>query len=366
MHKLVFTVTNDLVYDQRMNRICTSLATAGYDVTLIGRTNKKSPALQPKPFKQKRFTCWAQKGKWMYIEYNIKLFFILLFTNTDVYGAIDLDSILPNLLASKLRNKKRVYDAHELFCEMEEVTTRPRIYKLWKWIEKTAVPHFDYGYTIGDFYAAEFKTMYNKNYAVVRNATVLNENVQLPSITKPTYILYQGAVNEGRSFDTLIPAMQYVDATMIICGNGNYYQQTVDLIARYNLQHKIEMKGYIKPQDLISITQNAYIGITIFSDASKSKSNYLSMGNRFFDYMHACVPQICVAYPEYKKVNAEYEIATLVPDLQIKTLANAINHLLQNSKHHATLRSNAYACRQQYCWLQEEKKLIQFYKQLLG
>jgi glycosyltransferase involved in cell wall biosynthesis len=366
MPKITCTVTNDLVYDQRMNRICTSLSQAGYDVTLIGRENRKSPALINQPYQQKRFVCWFQKGKWMYIEYNIKLFFILLFTNTDVYCAIDLDSIIPNLLASKIRNKKRVYDAHELFCEMEEVYTRPTIYKIWKWIEKTAVPHFDFGYTIGDFYAAEFKTMYNKNYAVVRNATVLNSNIKPKAFSTPTYILYQGAVNKGRSFDTLIPAMLQVNAKLIICGNGNYFEQTKALIAQYNLAHKIELKGYVPPKDLINITQNAYIGITIFSDATKSKSNYLSMGNRFFDYMHACVPQICVDYPEYRRLNSEFEIANLVPDLQIQTLSKAINYLLENKNYYSTLQQNAFDCKQIYCWQQEEKKLLLFYKNLFG
>ena len=28
------------------------------------------------------------------------------------------------------------------------------------------------------------------------------------------FIIYQGAVNEGRSFETLIPAMQHVPATL--------------------------------------------------------------------------------------------------------------------------------------------------------
>ncbi len=37
MKKIVFTVTNDLTYDQRMHRICSSLARAGYTVQLIGR-----------------------------------------------------------------------------------------------------------------------------------------------------------------------------------------------------------------------------------------------------------------------------------------------------------------------------------------
>ena len=52
MKKLVLTVTNDLNYDQRMIRICTSLVAAGFDVTLVGYILKDSLPLTTKPFFQ--------------------------------------------------------------------------------------------------------------------------------------------------------------------------------------------------------------------------------------------------------------------------------------------------------------------------
>ncbi|MGE5108750.1 MAG: hypothetical protein ACM3H8_14495, partial [Sphingobacteriales bacterium] len=67
MKKIVFTVTNDLNYDQRMIRICTSLANVGYEVLLVGRNRKQSSPLDPKPYYQKRLSCWFQKGKGFYI-----------------------------------------------------------------------------------------------------------------------------------------------------------------------------------------------------------------------------------------------------------------------------------------------------------
>src|SRR6476469_7127440 len=146
--KLVFTVTNDLNYDQRMIRICSTLEHAGYDVLLIGRTLSTSRALQPLPFRQKRLCCFFNKGKLFYAEYNLRLFFYLLFVKADLIGAIDLDTILPVLFVSKIRNSKRIDDAHELFCEMKEIVTRPTIYKTWKRIERFAVPHFRNGYTV--------------------------------------------------------------------------------------------------------------------------------------------------------------------------------------------------------------------------
>jgi glycosyltransferase involved in cell wall biosynthesis len=366
MAKIICTVTNDLVYDQRMQRICTSLAHAGYDVLLLGRKHSASPALTKQTFDQQRFRCWFTKGKLFYIEYNIKLFILLLFRKADVYCAIDLDSIMPNYFVSKLKGKKRVYDAHELFCEMEEITSRPLIYKIWKGIEKTFVPKFTDGYTIGKYYALEFEKMYGVQYSIVRNATVLDEKKEIPALSSPTYILYQGAVNEGRSFQTLIPAMQFVNIQLIICGKGNYFEQTKQLIEQYKLQEKVILKGYIDPKELKSITANAYCGITLLSNNDKSRSNYLSMGNRFFDYMHGGVPQVAVAYPEYIDANKEKEVAILVEDLRAEKIAEAINTIVMNRDIYEKLHQNALELRKKYCWQQEEKTLLLFYKKLLG
>ena len=66
--------------------------------------------------------------------------------------------------------------------------------------------------------------MYNRNYAVIMSAPVLRPLV-IPE-KKEKYILYQGAVNEGRSFETLIPAMKEVKARLIIAGDGNLMKQT--------------------------------------------------------------------------------------------------------------------------------------------
>jgi glycosyltransferase involved in cell wall biosynthesis len=292
-----------------MIRICSSLALAGFDVLLVGRKKTNSPNLQEKSFRQKRLYCFAQKGKWFYIEYNIRLFFYLLFVKTDCFTAIDLDTILPNLWASQLRRKKRVYDAHELFCEMEEIISRPRIYKIWKKIESYAVPKFRDGYTIGNCYQSEFKRLYQNEYEIVRNATVLNKD-NSPNANQKKHIFYQGAVNEGRCFETLIPAMKQVDAQLIICGNGNFMDQAKDLVKEHKLENKVIFKGYIPPEQLKEHTRNAYVGLTLFQETGMS--NYYSMANRFFDYMHFCVPQITVSFPEYQRVNEQFEIAFLV------------------------------------------------------
>lgn len=357
---LYFCVTTDLTYDQRMIRICSSLANAGYDVVLVGRKIKTSRPLKELTFKQDRIQCFFEKGKLFYAEYNIRLFFFLLLKQMDCICAIDLDTILPCYFISIIKKIRRVYDAHELFCEMKEIVTRPPIYKLWKRIESFAVPKFTFGYTVNQPIAAEFGKMYGVNYEVIRNIALLRPITPIPSNEK--IILYQGAVNEGRCFETLIPAMKEVAAKLLICGDGNFMEQARLLVKDNQLEEKVIFRGKVLPDELRAITGRAYIGITLFEN--KGLSNYFSLGNRFFDYLHAGIPQLCVDYPVYKEINDELPFAVLVKDLSERNLAAELNNLLSNEVLYNNLQQNCLQARLKYNWQEEEKILIHFYKKL--
>ncbi len=359
---IILTVTSDPNYDQRMIRICTSLHNAGYNVTLVGRERPNSKALIERPFKQVRLKQRIDSGKLFYLTYNIKLLFYLLLQKADALCAIDLDTILPVYYTSILKGVKRVYDAHELFCEIEEVASRPAIQKLWYAIERHTVPHFKYGYTVNQSYVEEYNKLYNVNYAIVRNATILKPIGIV--VQKEKYILYQGAVNKGRCFEQLIPAMKKIDCKLVICGEGNYYQEAQEMVMELGLENKVIFKGYIPPHELPNYTRNAYIGITLF--VATSRSNELSLANRFFDYMHNGVPQLCAAYPEYEKINSEYEVAKLLSDITPDSIADALNELLTSIDYYNRLKSNCLLAREEYCWQNEEKRLLNVYQRLFS
>lgn len=362
MKRLTFAVTNDLSYDQRMIRICTSLAGAGYNVTLIGRRWVNTPAPPSQPFRQKQLFCFLKKGKLSYLEYNIRLFLYLLFQRADAVCAIDLDTILPFYFISVLKGIPRIYDAHELFCEMKEVVTRPAVHRIWKWVERFAVPKFKHGYTVNNAIADEFNRLYGVQYEVIRNLPVLQPQKTVPA--KPEkYILYQGAVNEGRSFETLIPAMKLVNAPLIICGDGNFMQQAQQLVQQHQLQEKVIFKGKILPAQLKEYTRLAWAGVTLFEN--NGMNNFHSLGNRFFDYLNAGLPQLCVNYPAYQEINNKHLVAVLINDLLPETIAGGLNELLNNEKLYSLLQQNCIKARQELNWQEEEKKLLLFYKNIL-
>lgn len=363
LKSLTFTVINDLAYDQRMQRICNTLSHAGYNVLLIGRKLSSSLPLIKQSYKQKRLTCFFTKGKLMYLEFNLRLLFYLLRISSDCYCAIDLDTILPNYFASKIKRKKRVYDAHELFTEQKEIVTRPAIYKLWLQVEKFAVPKFKNGYTVNDFIAQEFKRRYGLNYSIVRNLPNLSR-YQPYSDKKNPFIIYQGAVNEGRSFETLMPAMKKVNAKLKIYGNGNFFGKIEQLIKEYQLEDKVELKGWIAPDELKKITPAAFAAVMLFEDTGLNQ--YHSLANRFFDYIMAGIPQVCVSYPQYKAINDKYGVACLISNTNAETIAAALNNLLCNVVEYNVLQQNCLKAREELNWQAEEKVVINFYKKVFS
>lgn len=362
MPRILLTVTNDLSYDQRMQRICTSLQKAGYEAVLIGRKLTSSVPLAVLPFTQKRLPCFFSKGIAFYTEYNIRLFFYLLFAKADAFCAIDLDTIMPCYLASALRNKPRVYDAHELFTEQKEIVTRKRIHQIWLAVERFAVPRFTKGYTVNLFIQEEFGRRYGVSYDIVRNMPMKKELTHVEKFAEPT-IIYQGAVNEGRSFETLIPAMKEVNARLLICGVGNYLAEAKALVKTHQVEGKVLFRGAVAPKELQLITQQSHIGVMLFE--ATGMNQYYSLANRFFDYMMAGIPQLCVNYPEYAAIIHQYPFAYLINDTTEKTIAAGLNKLLNDGVFYEAIRNNAMMARSALNWDEEEKVLIGFWKQII-
>jgi glycosyltransferase involved in cell wall biosynthesis len=346
-----------------MQRICTTLCENGYDVWLVGRKLADSPPLSQQPFQQKRLNCWFNSGFAFYAEYNLRLFIFLFFNNADAFYAVDLDTIMPVFWASELRGKKRLYDAHELFTEQKEIVTRKHVHRFWMAIERFAVPKFRHGYTVNHFIQQELKRRYSVHFGIVRNLPFTPKNHNPAVAAQPRFIIYQGAVNEGRSFETLIPAMQYVDATLIICGRGNFFEQTKALIQQFQLEQKVILKGYVAPAELKQLTPTAAFGLTLFE--STGLNQYYSLSNRFFDYIHAEIPQVCVGYPEYKAIVEQYEVALLIDDTSTQTIAAAMNKLLNDTVLYSILKQQCQKAKQDLNWEQESKVVTSVWNKVL-
>jgi len=333
-------------------------------VNLVGRKLKYSIPLQKASFQQKRLYCFFNKGFLFYAEFNLRLFIHLLFAKFDVVCAIDADTVLPCYFASLIKRRKRVYDAHELFSEQKEIITRKKVHFIWLMIERWIIPKFKYGYTVNESIQNELTKRYQVNYSIIRNLPLLYSKFEIQNLklNEDRFILYQGAVNEGRCFETLIPAMKDIDCKLMICGNGNFYRQLIQLIKENKVEDKIILKDTLLPDELHQLTPTATIGLTLFE--AKGFNLIYSLSNRFFDYIMAEIPQICVGFPEYKRINDEFDIAILIDNTTSTTISQTINNLLDNAVIRNRLSNNCKKVKEILNWETEEIKLLTFWKNI--
>lgn len=367
---LLFAVTTDLCFDQRMQRICGSLAAAGYRVQLVGWQRPASPPLTPQPYAQHRLRGWFQHGKLFYVEYNLRLFFYLLAQQAAAWCAADLDTALPVWLRARLGGQPFVYDAHELFTEVPEVVARPAVQRIWRWIEGFVVPRARLAYTVGPALARVFAQRYGRPFAVVRNVSRLRPHERLPPAPPAAppggYILYQGALNMGRGLENLLDAMPQVAGQLVICGEGDLSAALRARAEKLGLlaSGQVEFRGFVLPEALREVTRHAAVGIMLLENIGLSY--YYSLANKFFDYVHAGIPQVLIDFPEYRVLNGQFDVAELVTDLQPATLATALNRLLRDEPaRYQHLATNCRRARPQLSWQHEEQVLLKLWKEIV-
>ncbi|MFT5264364.1 MAG: glycosyltransferase involved in cell wall biosynthesis [Polaribacter sp.] len=361
--KLIFTVTNDLNYDQRMIRICSSLSKGGYEVLLVGRKKKDSLPLVDQHFAQKRLYCYFEKGKWFYLEYNFRLFFFLLFQKFDLVCGIDLDSLLPALWVARIKGKICVYDAHEYYTESPEIVNRGLIKKIWTAVAAISIPKVDGAYTVCQSLATIIGERYGKRFDLVRNMPFTIPPQKVVDVSDEKVLLYQGALNDGRGLPELITAMKSIDGVELwLAGEGDLSKALRQQVADLGLEKKVKFLGYILPAELKNYTKKAHIGLNLLEN--KGLSYYYSLANKAFDYIQSEKPAIHMDFPEYRALNEKYETSILLPDLSIENIIKAINTLVSDKKTYLRLRENTKAAKSIYNWEKEEKRLLNFYNKI--
>lgn len=332
--KIIVSVTNDLVSDQRVHKVCTTLLQNGYRVTLTGRRLSNSQPLK-RAYKTCRMRLFFRRSFFFYAEYNIRLFFYLLFHTADIYLSNDTDTLPANYLASVIRRKPLIFDAHEMFPEVPEVTNRKRVKAFWTKIEDLLFPSLKHTYTVCQSIANVYNQKYKINMQVVRNIPTKEHPLSLKQLPidkqGKKIILYQGAVNTGRGIERIIDAMEYLDEFVFyVIGDGDLLTELRKNVSKRNLNDKVIFTGKIPFEHLPAYTACADIGVNLLEN--NGLNYYYSLPNRIFDYMRMNIPILSCDFPEVRKIINHYGIGTLVNDYSPSSLAKTIQEMSKQQK----------------------------------
>jgi len=355
MKRIIISATNDLFSDQRVLKVAHSCHNNGYDVLVIGRRNKSFQTLNL-PFQYKLFRLCFNRSVLFYAEFNLKIFFALLFSKVDILIANDTDTLLANFLVSRIRRKKLVFDAHEIFPELPELAHRPNTKQFWKKLEDWILPNLKHCYTVCQSISDYYNQKYNIHMKVVRNVPYLSNYVGEKLLNYPgkKIILYQGALNFGRGLEWAIDAMPLVDnAVLVIIGDGTIFNALKERVNNLQLNEKVFFLGRIAGSELYKYTPSADLGLCLLKN--RGLNYYYSLPNRVFDYLHAGVPVLATDFPEIANVVRNYKTGVLINRYNPEYLADTLNDFFAKEFNTSHFPETA----QKFCWENEEKVLLE-------
>ncbi len=360
---IYFTVTNDLVTDQRMQRITESLVKKDRKVVLIGRILRSDQKAEEtnNGVKWIRFNLLFNKGKFFYLEYNIRLVLFFLFKNVKSICAIDFDTLPAIYILKKIKKFDFIFDAHEYFTEVPELKDRKFEKNIWSKIAARTIPQAQLCYTVNESISKIYTDLFKKKFHVIRNVPLRSEPSK-SSLTEPKIILYQGALNADRGIEESILAMNYFPHNVLwIAGSGDIETELKELVKNNNLENKVKFLGRLDPQSLKDITSRAWVGLNILQ--GDSLNYYYSLANKFFDYVQAGVPGISMKFPEYIYLNEEHEVACLLDSCSVDDIVVAIRRL-EEYDYYEKLKKNTVVAAKAWNWEKESENLYALYAEI--
>ena len=360
MKRIVILATNDFATDQRVLKSAGVFSRNNFDVVLAGRIKRgvRKPSL---PYPATLFRLFFQSSAFFYAEYNIRAFLFLVFAKYSHILANDTDTLPAAFLASKIRRKQLIFDAHELFPEVPELHQRRAIKSVWQTIENLIFPRLKYSVTVCDSIADYYASKYGIRMQVIRNIPE-NKKVVAPALhyANKSILLYQGALNKGRGLEWIIDAMPFLPHCMlVIIGSGDIESELKQRVASLGVTENVVFLGRIPATELYTYTVSAQLGLCLLENMGMSY--YYALPNRIFDYLQAGVPVVATPFPEIKNIVQKYNTGILVDDYRPQQLASQIMDFLNSgfdTSHFARVAS-------ELSWDNEARKLEEVIKNIL-
>lgn len=331
-NKVVITVINNLVTDQRVAKLASYLSDRGFDVTLVGRRFPDGDIPTGREGHHIRFRLLFNSGPFFYAEHNLRLILFLLFRRWNKIISVDLDTLVACSIVGKIKGVPVIFDSHEYFPEQPEVVNRPLIKLLWTFIEKLLVPRISNGITVSPGIVGIYRIKYGRSFYLVRNMpSSKGQPFNIRPVSDNPVVYYQGALNVGRGLEASIEALTYLPGyRLLIIGSGDVEQQLKELTTQLGLAERVIFFGKVPFEELSKYALQAHVGLCLLENMGLNY--YHSLPNRIFDYPFLGLPVIATSFPDISSIVTSYNTGLLVDTLSPLQIANAIREACENKQ----------------------------------
>lgn len=426
MKKVGMFVWNHFTNDARVNRECTALAEAGYDVDLIAINDPKNPAIEAFEKVSERFRVHRVKRyPWLLQAYSdfgkpfvivvgglamtvaAGLFFVnfmilssylmmLLATagavkqrkvrkmvvnsaiiarmivkgylcKSDIYHANDLNTLPQGIVCAKLRLKPKplVYDSHEVQSDRTGYDK-----KKIKVIERFLLRFVDEMMVENHTRAKHNEEIYGFYPQTLYNYSELYDINERPKVN----LHHQLGLPEGEKILLYQGGLQ----------QGRGLEKLIEAMPHINEGVLVFIGAGKLTATLKSLAQKSperdrifFLEKVPFKELPSITreaylgfqvlqnvcfNHYSASSNKLFEYIMAHVPVVSCDFPEIAKVVNDHEVGIAIDAHDYRNIAHAVNELLTNQERYAKAKANTKKAKYIYNWQNEKKKLLALYE----
>ncbi|MEN3036941.1 MAG: glycosyltransferase family 4 protein [Candidatus Methanosuratincola petrocarbonis] len=369
MKKVVHITTVHPSFDTRIfHKECKTLASAGYDVTLIVQHDcdevLEGIRIVALPRPRNRF--------YRILGLTWQAFKLALRQHADVYHFHDPELLPIGVLLKLFTQAKVIYDVHEdvpqqiLTKHWIAAPLRRPLSIVFDVAEKFMARALDAVVVATEGIAEKFERL---DPVVIHNYPDLR---MLPTQTplllenRENTIVYIGGINKLRGAFEMVRALGDLDPAI---------NMSLNLIGRFepaSLEKELQvMPGYRRVRFLGWLpwtaawqrAHGAMAGLVLFHPAP---NHTRSLPNKLFEYMAAGLPVIASNFPLWKQIIEEARCGITVDPLKPEEIAGAIEYLIAHPKEARAMGENGQrAVVERYNWEKEGERLIKLYEELV-
>ncbi|VED63342.1 glycoside hydrolase family protein [Staphylococcus delphini] len=426
--KVSMFVWNHFTNDARVNRECTALAEAGYDVDLIAINDPKNKDIQPFEQREDHFRvhrvrrypiliqAYADYGKkfvitiggisfsiaagLFYINFKLMFGYAMLlmaafavlkvkkirkwFINSaiiarmivkgyimkaDIYHANDLNTLPQGIVCSKLRLKPKplVYDSHEV--QSDRTGYNPERIKK---IERFLLRFVDTMMVENHTRAKHNEQLYGFYPQPLYNYSALYDIEEQPRINLHAKL---GIPTDEKILLYQGGLQQGRGLEKLIEAMPMIDEGVLVFVGGGKLTEALKAQVHASPSrdriyflDKVPFEQLPSITREAFVGFQVLQNicfnHYSASSNKLFEYIMAHVPVISCDFPEIKRVVEENQVGIATDTHESQNIADAVNHMLHHPEDYERYRANTHRAKMIYNWQNEKQKLLNVYNTL--
>jgi glycosyltransferase involved in cell wall biosynthesis len=169
-------------------------------------------------------------------------------------------------------------------------------------------------------------------------------------------LLSQGGLQRGRGALLYVEALaQLPGCTLVFLGEGSMADEIAEAADTHGVRERVHVLPSVPSEELLSWTASADVGLCMIENLSKSY--YLSLPNKLFEYFAAGLPVIGSDFPEIGAVLRTSGAGIPVSPDSVENFVAAVRRIQNDDRLRAELMQRSREAGKTYQW-EGEKQLL--------